>query len=505
MPQIKPYNVQTSAGNVPDVRVASNASFEATGEAVQRLGDAVSQTGQILQRRKEQQEISDIHVKMSQAQSDFTQEFQDQLQKGTLNTEEFSKNLSDHTDELSDEVGTRAGRLYFNQASAALKAHFLDKVAVGQAEIAGKTAVNNYTKTLNNNSSTLINDPSSFEMIRDAQAEGIKNLVATGGLPAEAAGKLQTQGEVELGKSALRGWIKLNPQDAKDQLDSGKWDKYFDGDVKHQLYGEIKTAESAERAEDARLKTLQKEALQAEQMKTQNSFLSKLEKNELTTKEVLESNLDPSGVGGKEHYIKMIDQHNQDRKFHSDPGVFNDLTQKLVLPDGDPNKITDQNEILKHLGKDISITDGNLLLGLLAEKHTPQGEADAAAQRNAMETVKNRLIKNPLLPDPKGMELWRDTSAQMLQYSLEAARNGKTKQQIWAPIIGGKPNPDFVGNHVHAPERSLEDIVNSMADSMTGPHGEEMVKVINPQGVTGRIPKSKLADKLKNGYREVGK
>lgn len=507
MPQIKPIQLERASQNVPDVQQASPVAFSQNERAVQELAGAGMDLWSAVKHREQQQEVSDSTVQLARKQVEWTQKQQEQIQKGTLNVEEFGKAMSDDLDAGGDKLSSQVAKMHYQQSAAQLKMHLLDKGITAQGQIAGDKAKAGYLEEVNLNSSTLINDPSSFEFINNQLKQNLQARVDSGGLPAKHVEELKIHTQEQLAKSAVEGWARSNPEEAKRQLDSGQWDKYIDGRDKLQLYGSVKNSISAREADAARIAKKEAEALAAEQDATRNDFLIKLDKGELSAKEVLDSNLDPSGGGSKEHYINLIDKNNKEKLEKSDPHVMNDLTQRLVLEDGNPNKITDQQEILKHLGKDISINDGTKLLGLLGEKNTPQGAADSLMQKTALESLKIKYIKNPLLPDPKGMEMFVDAQSQAMQYSLTAAKDGKSKHQIWSPTLGGKPNPDYFMNHISAPDRTIEDITQSYADTLgkKNSNGEDMVQVINPNGVTGRIPKSKLAEKLKMGYKEVGK
>lgn len=465
MPQIKPYQIQTQVANVPDVPVASAAQFGSSGEGMKSLADAGFQLAGIIQKRQEQSEVSDIHVALSKTQADWTNQFHTQLQDGSLNTEQFTKDFNEYIDKQGENVSTRAGKMYFQQASAQLKGHFLEQAAMGQAELAGAKAKDNYMQSLGNGSSTLLNDPSSFEMTNQMQNQGVDNLVSTGGLPAKAAAELKLHSTTELAKSAVRGWIKLNPDDAKEQLDSGKWDKYVDGDLKHQLLGEADQATRARTVEDERLKRQQKEIIDAQQTETQNGFLKKMSEDGLSTKEILESNLDPFGSGSKEQFIKLLQEHDRvkSEKIKTDPGVYIDLWDKVHLPDGDPNKINNENDLNKYMGRGLTVQDINTLRGEIQGKKTIAGQDEAELKKGLTDIAKGKLTKsNPLtgMKDPLGDTQYQKFLNGFLTDYQKLKQEGKSPQQLLNP-----ESPDYLGKnidrYVRTQQQQVQDLVKS--------------------------------------------
>lgn len=107
-------------------------------------------------------------------------------------------------------------------------------------------------------------------------------------------------------------------------LDKGKLEVYR-GIAQQAIAGQWAEAERARKQAERQLK--------AEQQDTQNVFIEKLTQNTLTTGEVLRSNLDPVGVGSKEHYIQLLTAKAtaaaKEPTFIHDPAVFADTLRKI--------------------------------------------------------------------------------------------------------------------------------------------------------------------------------
>lgn len=499
MPRLQEYNVQTQAAGVPDVRLARPIDVAGTGQGMQQLANAGFELANTIKKNQEQSDLSDIHVNLSKAQAEWTNSYREQLQAGTLNTEEFTQKFNEAMDKEGENVSTRAGRLYFAQASAQLKAHFLETAAVGQAELAGAKAKSNYMQSLQNGSSALINDPSSFELTNSMQKAGIENLVRSGNLPAQAAEELKIHSQNELAKSAVRGWIQLDPIEAKNQLNSGKWDAYIGGDAKHQLIAEASQADRAREVEDMRLKRQQQEVLEQQQKDTQNQFLQKIEKNELSAKEVLNSNLDPFGSGSKEQFIKLISENQRMRadKIKTNPDVFVATWDRIHLPDGDPNKLVDENDLNKLMGygpgRGLTASDVNMLRGEMQGKKTQDGQIEAELKKGVVDIARSTLTKsNPLtgIRDPVGDVQYQKWLSGFLQDYSKQRQEGKTSSQLLDP-----DSPEYLGKNIRQYVRSNKQVIKDLIK--TGSPSGDVAPSPTPAQVEPRKPGESAADYLK--------
>lgn len=459
MPRIQEYNVQTSVGNAPEVRLARPNS--AVGEGLQSLANVGLEISDKLKKAQEQSDISDIHVSLAQAQADWTNEYQKQLQEGTLDSEDFNSKFNTAMEKAAEDVTTRAGRLYFNQASAQLKAHFLETAAIGQAELKGAKAKENYNKSLQMNSSTLLNDPSSFGLVNSLQQQSIQTLTTNGTLPAKAAGELSLHSQTELAKSAVRGWINLNPEDAKAQLNQGKWDEYIGGELKHQLIGEAEQAANARLVEDNRLKKQQQEVLKQQQTETQNQFLEKLSKNTLSAKEVLSSNLDPFGTGSKEQFIKLIAENDKTKgEVRTDSNTKMNLWNRIHLPDGDPNKLLNENELNAYFGKGLTYPDIKELRDEIQGRHTQEGRDESDLKQNVIREAQDAIVKRDQLTgvaDPIATNQYNRWFSNFIKNYNEQRQKGVSPYKLLTP-----GTPEYLGSDIRTYIRDRRSVMRDL-------------------------------------------
>ena len=86
------------------------------------------------------------------------------------------------------------------------------------------------------------------------------------------------------------------------------------------------------------------------------------------------------------------------------PGFYTAF-QMVNAPEGDPNRITDPTQLLKHVGAngDLTLAGYEKLTSQIQGKRTPEGEANSAMLGSFMKSVKSQLtLSNDYMTDPKG-------------------------------------------------------------------------------------------------------
>lgn len=483
MPQIKEYTSRSEVAGPVSTRAPNSDIISGVGRAVQNLGESIDQSGQIIQRRMDQDEISNLNRELASLEADSTVDLQGRLQKGltsdpsedtsgatgTMGTtsaedgtdmaQKFMDDLNGKLDKVSEKIGTRAGRLYFENQRATLSQHFLQHAKAGQAELAGVRAKSNFIQAMNADAGALMNDPSSFNLKLSRGEQTIKGLVEAGGLPAVKAEELRLNMRSEYAKSAVRGWARLNPQDAKAQLDSGQWDGMFDADVKKQLYGQIEEEERGRRADAALMRSEQERELKQKQMGVENDFLNKLQSKKLKPREVLDSILSPDD---KVKYIGMIEKEATTR-IKADPGTVTSLFQRIHAKDGDPKRITDEKELNKYFGRGLDTPSLNMLRAEVQGRRSPDGEFRSAMVAQIEKEARATLVKGGGfgIPDPKGEEIMSAWQASFL-----ADLQDKSSKGLGIRSLLTKGHKDYIGDSYKNFERTLSEKTKDMVPKM---------------------------------------
>lgn len=470
MPQIKEYKMRSEVQGAFQGREARTQDFS-FNKGLFDLGEGISELGSQIQKRNEQADISNLNAEFSKAQSDLTLQLQEELRTAkpgdTTITDRFIEGYDSYMNQVSEKVATGKGRQYFSQAAADLKSHFVRSAAIGQADLAGVKAKNDYVSSLGNFSSTLVNDPSSYALVKQMHNVGLENLVVNGSLPSKNAEELRLTGQEELAKSAVRGWINIDPNNAKTQLEQGKWDTEIDGQTKVQLMGEANQAIRGDEIEQKRRIKEAEEAVKSAQMKTQNQFLQQLSENKLSSKEILNSNLNPIGSGSKQQFLNMLERNVKQAKIKTDPGTMANLFDRIHLPDDDPNKIWDENDLNTHFGKGLDMTSLNQLRAEIQGKRTTDGKIEADLKKGLLNTAKSQLTKSNGLTgfkDPIGDEQYQKFMSSFLKEYAEKRRSGKSPQELLDPN-----SKDYLGNNIRNYVRTNDQIIRDLVGGTTKP------------------------------------
>lgn len=467
MPVIREYGDQrvSAPGPIQRQAVSGDQLGGSEGRAIGQLGEAVSGAADVVAKRLDQENTSDITAKMAKAHADLAIKLQDTIrtaQPGDKTVfEKYNQEVSDTLSKIGEGATTEHAREFYTKHSAAVSAQLSETAAAGQAELAGVKAVQDYTTTLNSLSTATLADPTSVTMQRAVHDEALKNLVATGQLPQGQALKLKTKGDQELSSAAVKGWINLNPEYAKEKLKSGMFDTTLDADHKQALYGEADQAIRAKDIEAERRKKVAKELLEKQQTATQNTFLQQMSDGQLDSKMVLNSNLEAFGSGSKEQFLQLLAKKNSsEEKLKTDPGTMIDLYQRIHLPDGDPKKLVDENDLNQYFGNGLSFHDLNNLREEIQGSKTEAGKAEAELRKQIVDIAKGKLTRsNPLtgLRDPVGdtqMQKW------MVQF-YDDYRAGRSKGIPTKDMYDPK-SKDYLGNSINNFTRTNQQIMKDL-------------------------------------------
>lgn len=493
MPVIQEYNRQFStAGPIQERRRTADDFGAAEARGLGRLGQGVQSAGQALQRRAEQEELSDLNAKLSKVQADNAIEFQELVRTAKPGDkkvfEDFDKRAQKRLDDVQGGIETGAGRNYFNNASSKISNQLRVNAAQTQADLDGEKAVIDYTQSKNNLSAGLVSDPSSLEVSRDLHRQGIDNLVNSGLLSARDAEKLKLQGDRDLIKSSIRGWAKLDPEFAKEKLKSGEYDKELGGDLKVQMFGEVEQAIRAKDVEAQRQERRQKELKEAEQLKTQNTFLEKMSENNLTVADILDSNLDAFGPGSKEQFIRMVQKTNEKGgKLQTNPNTFIEIFDRINLPDGDPKKITDEAQLNDFLGEGLNYTDLTKLRQEITGRKTEKGRVESDMRKQLFNIAKGHLTRSNALTgvrDPDGDESMLRFQTFVYEQVEEQRKAGKPIRDLLNP-----DSKDYLGRFIRNYKRSPQEIMRAQMRELQGTKSPSLQNTLNSPAGQGAKPK----------------
>jgi hypothetical protein len=168
------------------------------------------------------------------------------------------------------------------------------------------------------------------------------------------------------------------------------------------MYGEVSLGINARRAEAERVRKDAELAKEQARSATQNDFLAKMNSGKLTAKDVLNSNLEAFGSGSKEQFLGML-KTNSESRLKTDPATYTSLFNRIHLPEGDPKKITNENDLNKYFGRGLDMSTLNALRGEIQKRRTPEGEFESNLMKQARVMARSKIVRDPVVGvDPEG-------------------------------------------------------------------------------------------------------
>ncbi len=486
MPSIKTYNQQTTTSGAVASRERTAADYGGNiGKALVGVGESLVKGGEVIYKVREKDEKTDLSIKLSQIQDKYNRGIKDKLSQydpsndtlpsamedGSIpEKKNFADELMSEYDkeiaELGSNITTNSAKDFLNINSNNMRGQFVNTSMAAQVEMASLKSKEAYSKTRNNLSSSVRTDPTSFDVAKNLHNAQVENFIKDGGDRA-AATQLRLEGERDLAVSTVRGWIDLNPALAKKQLESGAYDPYLPGNTRDQMLGEIEQASNGKLIDDERAKRLQKEEIETRRSQTQNTLIEKYANGELTVKEVLASNdLEAFGSGSKDQFIKMLSSNAASPVKKDDTQVYRSLWDRINLPDGNPQKLTDPNELNAFVGRGITPSTLKFFRDEISGAKTPEGKVEAQLKSGLVDIAKNQLTRsNPLtgIKDPTGDEnLQRYMSTMLKEYNEQRAK-GKSAYELLSP-----ESPDYLGKTIKNYVRSQKQIMSDYVKQAKG-------------------------------------
>lgn len=459
MPKINDYSQNQIAA--PRGRVENTTGLEnagAMGKAMAGLGGVIEDIADVSYRRQAQSELSDLNAGFAEARAEWASRIDQEFADGTLDAEKINQDFQDYMFKMNEGVQTREGRNFFERQQARLGGFVLRNATKSQAVLAGAKAAASWRESINNDGNALMSDPSSFDNIYASQIEALDAQVEIGTIAAKDAEKLKLQTGAELSKAAIRGWADFGdegPDIAEGELSSGTYDQYLTADQKTQMQGYIRQQRNANEIEKGRERAAEKRAQELASEAWQQENIEKLSKASLSTKSILKS---PMSADDKIRWMRLADESVKS-KTQNDPRVYNELSRRILLPEGDPKKINSIADLSPYVNRGISIQDAVQLSGYVDK--TPDGQSLKSNRKALMDFADAKLVKkDPMtgVSDPDG-----ERSMATFQVALQAAENQLRKEGKPISSLYDPSSKDYFGNQVGKYLKTPQEIFAAMA------------------------------------------
>lgn len=480
MPQIKEYHSQVgTAGPLekPNQRASADEFGASIGRGVAQLGQAVSHVAEVQSRAEEAQEVADLHGRISDIKVKRYADLKDRYNSGEIDIDDFRNGINEDFSEVGGEVRTKTGKLYLQRSQAESMESFTIAAMGDRAKLAGEKARTSMQLSIDNHTAILNDDPSQLNTAIFSSDEMVESSVASGFLPSVRADEFKAEFRKRYAKSAIRGWIKNKPELAKQNLEGGTWDQYLDGDLKHQLEGESDREINRRRIEQERVQSLEREAKRLKDEVVKKDLVTGMIDGNVSTVQIRDAELDASTT---EHLFFLQDRINKQKVEKSDPVLYNSMLERIHLPDGDPRKITDQDQI-NNLVTQLPLEQIKNLRTEFEGRSTIEGRHEGDLKSQFMKSARAALVKSSLfgLPDPAGEE---NLARLMVSYQVEyreAKKSGKSPMQLLDP-----DNKDGMYKLIQKFQKSPAQIGQEMSESMMrqmGPYTPSPSATPNPK------------------------
>lgn len=431
MPKLKTVSAQAQVGGANPFQQRLRASDVGGGQGLIAAGKAVGQFGDFLQQRDENAEMSEVRKALSSGRAQHTQYMIDSAQTmeagGAGFTDNMKTTMGDWVSATRGNFKTKRAQQAFDEGSVSMQNDLTTRAYGIQARsFATKTKVD-FLTGWNDDRNTMVTDPSQSESILLNRHAAIDELPLSGDQRAALHEQIDTEGAI----SGVQGVMEKDPALVLQQLEDGVYDDTVDADNVRALKAQAKQGIRAEQADIELAKTRAKEARAAEVMTIKDDYLTRMQPgadNPVTNSEIIKSTLDPKDkVAQMDLLAKMA---GPDRG--TDPTIFNETIARVYLPEGDPRRISNEDDLEELVNNGLSFTDFKSIRTELRDARTPEVMMETSLKKGLIATAKTSITgTDPLLrmKDPRGdANLQRYMSWMLPEYARLKAEGMSTSE-----------------------------------------------------------------------------
>jgi len=149
------------------------------------------------------------------------------------------------------------------------------------------------------------------------------------------------------------------------------------------------------------------------------------------------------------------------------PGFY-DLFRQVHAPEGDPNRITNPQQLWSHIGPkgDLTVSGLEKLTSEIEAKRSPEGAAEAEMKKQFLANARAQITgtdEGLHIKDPKGDELYLKFLAQVLPAYDAGRKEGKSPTQLLNP-----DSPDYIGKTISGFKRPMSQWYSDVVHDQTG-------------------------------------
>lgn len=505
MPQIKEYRQQTSAPGPAKISQLSGSDISGNmGKNLASLGDTISGVNDFMAKREMQKQDFESQKLSMQEQLDISERMEELKRTAPAGAEGFTEAARAELDKRKQKALENAPSEFIRQNLEASygKIHYnaMNEAMQFEAQSMAKKSKDDVNIIANRTRNSVRLNPATVQ----TAIESMNALIDKSPVDETTKQLWKSQELNELRQNEVRGWIDVNPYKAKEMLEKGTWDQDLSSDLRNSLVNESEQGIRALEIERNRQKSLSDEVADARREATKNDFLERAVKGELSANEVVKSNLKTSE---KEHILRGLKTNAFNMANASNPTLFNNIVERIHLPEGHPNKISTDEQAMAFLGKGLNYSDLQHIRKEISGAGTPEGKMETQLKKGLDDIAKGKLTKSNAMgfKDPDGDEMlqrWRIFAAKKFE---EGKKKGLDPVEMLDPS-----SKDYIGKHLNTPmfQKTNEQIMKATFSSLQPPGSNGKV----PTPPSKEVPKSppraegespaQYLERLKKGKRE---
>lgn len=505
MPQIAQYTNKVALDPSPLSQAAHRIEIagDETGAAVRQGFGSIAQGVDQVEQHLSQNETSKLAADFATAHAKLTTQWNDMVQKADPNDHQLASRFQDEVvgptiDKLGDGLMTRGAQDMYQKASAGLKADFFEKTTADQSNLAGAAAVANLDTVKNQLSASARTDPAGWQGLIAMAQTTTDGLVKAYDLPREKAIQLSTSVNGEIAKAAAIGMADRNPTEMKAALARGDFDQYLDGTTQKTLASyadqQERAATTAQRAAEVEQKRKDKEDFDHASNTVLGAMLQpdgSLRVPANAPSAIVKMSQMPGAIPGEMRSLidmteRVTKDHADGKDLQTDPHVYEDFAQRVLLPTSDPRALSMQEVIAARAAGAVNDHDFSFFKGNIDALKADPAKREADKQFNAfLQSQKVAFTQRNFLTgaqDPVGAQRYFQFSQAARQKYEEAYSKGEWQQTLDAknPAFLGRLAPQYLGNQKGATPSAPVAKIGGDADFAKLPHGAQFV---GPDGV----------------------
>lgn len=289
------------------------------------------------------------------------------------------------------------------------------------------------------------------------------------------------------------------PTEASRAPTNPDWFNRLDWKQQFEIIHDAEQGVRANQVRDAQTIQLAEQQRKTQQQKSMNTMFDRIGStdNPLTVAEIRTSDLD---YQNKEHMLTAINAVNRG-EMATDPAVFNDLFHRIHLPDGDPDKITDDDVLSSYVGKGLALEQRNQLVAEITGKKTAQGKMTDELQRSFFTNARKQIDGSiSSMIDSSGSDKYYKFNQFALGYINDELKRGTPPADIFNP-----DSKKYVGQYIPLFRDAREPNKNTYGPFISTTEQAQRMQKENGRLATVAIPKIRPGETPAEFLRRVRK